>query len=97
MYDLYIRGLAKADIQQIVDYYDELTNPHITDNFLKDLYANLDTLINNPFLFQKKYKAIRICYLNSFPFGIHYIVHEKNIEVIAVLHNSRNPEIWRKR
>ena len=97
MYNLEIRNLAKSDIQQIVNYFDETTNSQITDDFLSDLYANFEFLIDNPFLFQLKHKNIRICYLNNFSFGIHYTVDNIVVEVLAVLHTSQNPEIWAKR
>ena len=93
MFVLNIRITAKDDIQQIVDYYDEI-NKNISDVFLEELFTNLDHIRSNPFAFQKKYKNIRVCYLKSFSFGIHYRVIEKVIEVLAVLHTSRNPDMW---
>lgn len=47
----------------------------------------------------KKYDDVRIAVLNSFPFLIHYIVDEmkKTIVISAILHTSRNPEIWGNR
>lgn len=96
MLALQIRVLAKNDIQEIVDYYDRLA-PKITDKFLDDLYADLELLQGNPNLFQLKYCETRVRYMKKFPFGVHYMVKEDTVIVLAVLHTSRNPKIWEER
>ena len=96
MFHFHIRVLARKDIQQIVDYYEEKAS-HITDRFLENLYAEFDVITENPELFQKKYRRTSVSYLKKFPFGIHYILREETIEVLAILHTSRSPEIWGKR
>lgn len=96
MYQLQIRELAKEDIQNIVDYYDIKTSTLVVDKFLESLYHELDFLKNNPDSSQIKYKNTRVRYLKNFSFGIHYRIIEKNIiEVLAVLHTSRNPKLWK--
>lgn len=95
MYQLHIRVLAREDIQHIVDYYDRIRS-HIADTFLENLYAEFDVIVENPNLFQKKYRNTRVRYLKKFPYGIHYIVQEETIEILAVIHTKRNPEIWKK-
>ena len=96
MLALQIRVLAKNDIQEIVDYYDRLA-PKITDKFMDDLYADLELLQGNPNLFQRKYKETRVRYMKKFPFGVHYMVKEDTVVILAVLHTSRNPKIWEER
>lgn len=96
MYILNIRQTAKLDIQQIVDYYDEIF-PEIATKFLMNLYADLGMLQRNPYLFQLKYKDTRVSYVKSFPFGIHYRIISNNIEILSVLHTSRNPKTWKNR
>jgi plasmid stabilization system protein ParE len=96
MYLLKIRFLAKDDIQQIVDYYEEKA-PFVVDKFLEQLYIELEHIQQNPKLFQVKYKNTRVSYLKNFPFGIHYILDETKIEILGVFHTERNPKIWKKR
>ena len=71
--------------------------PHITNIFLERLYQEFDGTKENPFLFQKKYRDTRVRYVKGFPFGIYYVVDEKSITILAVLHTSRNPETWKSR
>ena len=96
MFLFHIRVLASEDIQQIVAYYEEKLL-YATDRFLENLYIELDVIKENPELFQRKYRHTRVRYIKGFPYGIHYILNEKIIEILAVLHTSRNPEVWKKR
>lgn len=97
MYQLKIRQLAQIDIQEIVDYYDDISSK-ISDKFLDNLYKELSFLEAKPKSFQIKYKTTRVRYVKGFSFGIHYrILNESVVEVLAVLHTSRNPKIWNKR
>jgi len=98
VYQLKIYQLARDDIHQIIDYYDD-TVPYLTDLFVSELFSDFETIRKNAFLFQLKYRNTRVCYLKKFPFGIHYQINdaEKAIEILAVFHTSRNPKIWENR
>jgi plasmid stabilization system protein ParE len=96
MHQIQIRVLAFEDIQQAVDYYEEKT-AHITDKFLEHLYLEINVIQENPELFQKKYLDTRVRYIKGFPYGIHYILREQTIIILAVLHTNRNPNIGGKR
>jgi toxin ParE1/3/4 len=39
--------------------------------------------------FQKRYRNIKIVFTNTFPFGIHYLVHGNTIRIPRVLHQKR--------
>ena len=93
---LKIRLFAQQDVQEIVDYYDAI-NPEISNRFLEKLFSELEIIKQNPEIFAKKYQEIRSSHLQKFPFNIYYTLHDESVEVLAVLHTSRNPEIWKKR
>ena len=46
-----------------------------------------------------RYDDVRIAVLSIFPYMVHYTVDEPNKTVIvsAVLHTSRDPELWKIR
>ncbi len=94
MFQLNIRSIAKQDIQEIIDYYEDIS-PKITDRFLNELYNEFDFLKGKPNSFQVKYRNTRVRYLKLFPFGIHYKTSNNLIEILAILHTSRNPNSWR--
>ena len=97
MFQLQIRELAKVDIQEIIDFYNENTSSLITDKFIENLFIELEFIKNNPTSFQIKYKKSRVRYIKNFPFGIHYRIKENFVvEILAVLHTSRNPKTWKR-
>lgn len=96
MKSLRIREFAANDIQEAVNYYDE-NAPIVTPRFLNELKSALGDIAENPEKYAIKYKDIRVRFLKSFPIGIHYILIENTVHVLAVLHTSRNPEIWKSR
>lgn len=96
MSTLQIRTHAKTDIQEIVDYYDGISSG-VTDKFLNQLYQSLDFLAEHPKNFQVKYRNTRVYYLKNFPFGIHYLENDNQVVILAVLHTSRDPKVWRTR
>ena len=97
MYALRLRHLAERDAQEITEYYKMNASLKIAKRFLKSLLAELDFIQEDPMLFQKKYRHTRVRYIKGFPYGIHYIVSEDIINVIAILHTSRDPRIARNR
>lgn len=96
MCKLAFRPLAKKDIQNIVDYYDLIT-PKLSDLFLNELDESIDYISNEPEAFQKRLGAVRIVFLKRFKFGVFYKIYTQKIVVIAILHTSQNPELWKKR
>ena len=71
MYRLRIRVVAQEDAHEIFEYYGNI-NSSFSLRFLNSLYAELDSVAENPELFQFKYKNTRVRYLRKFPYGIHY-------------------------
>lgn|SRR5690606_973801 len=97
MYRLRIRKLAQDDANEIFEYYGNIDSS-LAFRFLNSLYSELDAVAENPELFQFKYKNTRVRYLIKFPFGIHYrVFDEEFIEILSIIHTSRNPKIWKKR
>ncbi|MBO6496985.1 MAG: type II toxin-antitoxin system RelE/ParE family toxin [Roseivirga sp.] len=96
MYNLQIRTQVKGDIQEIVDFYDRVSSK-ISDRFLDELYASWEAISENPALFQQKYKQTRVKYLRNYPFGVHYMVRDRTVIILAVIHTSRSPRKWQER
>ena len=66
--------------------------------FLIDVNSTVDYICINPLHFQIRYDTIRIAFLEKFPYGIHYeYLEDKNqVNIYAVFHSSRNPDLWNK-
>jgi toxin ParE1/3/4 len=61
------------------------------------LEAGLDQIQGDPSLFQKRYKNLRIYFIDRFPYGIHYLIEDDVIKVFGIFHTSRNPITWKIR
>ena len=80
------------DIQQIVNYYKEIS-PKLATDFLYRLREANKHIILNPLGFQLKYKNVRTLMLKQFPYQIHYLIDDtlKQIIILAIIHAYKNP------
>ena len=91
-----VRPLAQEDLREILLYYQEI-NLSIATNFLRETDECINHIKNFPEAFQKRIEDVHIVYLKTFPIGIFYKIYPSEIRIIAALHTSRNPKIWKKR
>lgn len=86
---------VKTDLKEIKDWYKKI-NKKLVNRFFEEFENEIKFLAQNPLSKEIKYNDCRICYLKSFPFGIHYQYFNSNnsILIIGIYHTSRNPKIW---
>ena len=98
MYKVLLLPLAKLDIGESAKWY-ENRQKGLGKKFVQEIRIKMDVIRKNPKAFAVRYKKVRTAVLNIFPYIIHYTVEEKQKTIIvsAVLHTSRNSEIWKKR
>ena len=53
----------------------------------------------NPFNYAVHYRNVRIAHPKVFPYSVHFYIDEqsKQIVIVAIIHNKRNPETVQKR
>jgi len=98
MYKAVILPLAKEDIRNSAKWYNE-KQKDLGKRFTSEIREKVYFVRQNPQTGNIRYNNVRIIVLNIFPFMIHYILddHNKAIVISAVLHTSRNPELWAER
>ena len=67
------------------------------DEFLLALDASMSSILRNPNQNRKIYGDIRRVLTRRFPYGIFYIVEGNVVYILAIVHISRNPTLWRGR
>jgi plasmid stabilization system protein ParE len=67
------------------------------DEFLDELDAILRRVIASPFQFPKIKDNMRRGLLRRFPYPVYFGVTKEAVELIAVLHQHRNPRAWETR
>jgi ParE toxin of type II toxin-antitoxin system, parDE len=89
---------VKNDVLQAKDWYKSQQNG-LEKRFSSEVKITLNYIIENPLLFQVKYKTVRTAFTEVFPFSVHYHLNEetKIITVLGVFHTSISPDKWLKR
>ncbi|MEZ4877013.1 MAG: hypothetical protein R2805_05615 [Flavobacterium sp.] len=87
---------ALLDIEEIVIWYEE-QRIGLSFDFEMCLEAGLSEINRNPDSYQKRFKNVKIKFINRFPFGIHYINFHNEITILAIFHTSRSPKKWTNR
>lgn len=98
MYKSVILPLAKEDIRIAALWYNKQQHG-LGKRFAAEVREKVHFIRQNPKATNVRYDEVRTAVLNLFPFMIHYFIDEKNKTIIvsAVLHTSRNPELWKTR
>ena len=98
MYKSIILALAKEDIREAARWYNKQQNG-LGKKFTAEVREKVHFIRQNPEASNIRYDGVRTAVLNVFPFMVHYTIDEKNKTIIiaAVLHTSRNPELWKNR
>lgn len=93
MSEIFKRPLAEKDLDGIWDYLEEHSSQELVTDFLRKLYAKLETLAQNPYIGRTRDELLPE--LRSFPFKdylIFYFPLKNGIEVVRVLYGRRDIE-----
>jgi plasmid stabilization system protein ParE len=89
---------ASDDVQSIARSYTRLHRSLGVD-FINELYRTVSYLPANPDLAPRVFRTYRRLTLRRFPYYVIYQVDReaKQLRIVAVYHQKRRPETWRKR
>ena len=96
MYRVLIKPFAEKDATEAARWYN-LQRDGLGVEFLFALEAKINAIKRNPKQFKVIYKNVRRALTERFPYGIFFIVERETIYILAILHTSRNPKIWKHR
>lgn len=96
MYKLIIKPFAEEDAKDAANWYNE-KREGLGNEFLLALEAALNVIQRNPNHYQVVYKGLKRALTVRFPYGIFFTVEEDAIYVLAIVHTSRSPKVWKKR
>ena len=65
--------------------------------FMQCIDNALSRVASNPLLFPVVYRDLRRIVVRRFPFAIFYNIQVDEIQVVAVFHSRRDPEMWKLR
>jgi len=98
MYKAIILSSAREDIREAAIWYNR-SQEGLGRRFIAEVRERVLYIRRNPKASNIRYNNIRTAVLSVFPFMIHYYIDEKEIVIIiaAVLHTSRDPDLWKER
>jgi plasmid stabilization system protein ParE len=91
-----IRPEAEGDIAETREWYEERQRG-LSLEFRSALDDTMSSIAGNPELYARIYRNLRRALVARFPFAVFYVLRKESIIVIAVLHTSRSPALWRNR
>ncbi len=87
---------ARADVQKAYDWYDECSY-EAAEGFRASLNYTLGKITENPNAYGYVKGTVKVASLKRFPYAVYFEVELDRVKIIAVMHHSRNPRIWKKR
>ena len=98
MYKSIILPLAKEDIREAAKWYNKKSQG-LGKRFTAEIREKVRFIRQNPTASNIRYDNVRTAVLNIFPYMVHFTIDEpsKTIVFSAVLHTSRDPELWKTR
>lgn len=86
---------ALREIGEAQEWY-ELQSLGLGEEFIAAMELQLKRLEQAPLLYAEVIPNVRRALLPRFPYGLFYAVRGNLINVLAVLHDARNPRQWPK-
>jgi toxin ParE1/3/4 len=96
MADLIVRPSAEADVRDAAFWY-EGKRTGLGAELTLELDALYERIVENPKQFPEVDEGVRRALVRRFPYAVYFVIREDAPIVIAVLHQHRAPEAWRRR
>lgn len=91
-----LRDAADNDIRIAYAYLEQLA-VGLGDRFIVRVGEVLERLESQPELFELVWEDVRAARLRTFRHVVYYVVYEDRVEVLAVIHGSRDMSEWQSR
>ena len=87
---------AMRDVEEAFLWYHAVSS-QLSDSFQAQLIISLNEIHSNPLAWHLLNRKARCKKLKRFPYLVIFAIHKGLISVVAVIHEKRNPKIWRER
>lgn len=87
---------AESDLKESLLWY-EAQKSGLGSRFVDEIDSLASRIRKNPDHFPEVLQNIHKANLKRFPYSVFFVLSTGDIYVIAILHNSRNPQIWKDR
>ena len=87
---------AEHEFNRSVDFYSD-ESVRVAERFIQEVESSLDQVSLAPDRWSEFEDGTRIKFLKRFPFSIIYRSVEDEVQIIAIMHQSREPNYWKGR
>ncbi|HEX4498823.1 MAG TPA: type II toxin-antitoxin system RelE/ParE family toxin [Thermoanaerobaculia bacterium] len=91
-----IRPEAQADIEEAAFWYED-QRLGLGERFTGELFELIRRISEAPLQFPSIGDAVRRGLLHKFPYAVYFLVEDDQAVIIAVLHQRRDPAVWKSR
>ena len=91
-----VQPQSELDIQAAAVWY-EGQRSSLGERLLAELDHVFRRIVDNPQQFPRLEDSVHRALLRHFPYGVYFVPEEESIQVLAVLHLHRHPEMWKSR
>lgn len=95
-YALEINANVEIDINEAREYYEQ-RDTGLGRRFAEEVYTTMQSLEDNPLMFQKRYGEYRMVTTKRFSYKVIYRVYKTYVSIVAVQHPGRHPMFWKQR
>jgi toxin ParE1/3/4 len=89
----YFEVHARQELRDAIAYFDSV-NSRLGDDFREEVARLISLLLRFPKAWPELSLSTRRCRTKRFPYALIYRIQEDVIEIIAVMHLSREPNYW---
>ena len=93
MKKLIIQLQATQEADEAARWYEDQF-PGLGVEFIFELDAALHRIQGNPDIYQPVYDGVRRVLVRRFPYAAYFLAETDAVRVVAILHQSRNPDVW---
>ena len=93
---LTLQPQSELDIQAAAVWYED-QRPGLGEKFLNELDQVFQRIVENPLQFPRLEAAVHRALFRHFPYGVYFVIGDERVDVLAVLHLQRHPEMWKSR
>lgn len=93
---LRIQPQAELDVSDAARWYEE-QRPGLGNEVLQELDSVIQRVVQSPFQFPLIQNEVRRALLRRFPYSVYFRVSDETVDLLAVLHQHRNPNTWELR
>ena len=93
---LFVRKAAKADLAEAFAWY-EARRAGLGHAFADEVAVAFAAIEEQPLRYPVMLEDVRMAIVRRFPYLVYFVVLERGISILAVLHGHRDPRVWQQR